>query len=164
MDLATSDICEVVRNVWDCVLGLPVVPAAPHVEWQADERLLGAISISGEWTGVIVLQASRAAAFEAARRMFPDEAEQLSEVDIRDALAELTNIVGGNIKSLVPGPSSLALPGVTTGDNVDLRLLHASLICEPLFLAAGHPVRIAIWANPSPANLRDYDPAQGTRS
>ncbi|QCC78154.1 chemotaxis protein CheX [Nocardioides daphniae] len=46
--------------------------------------------------------------------MDPD-ADEPSEADVVDAVGELVNMVGGNVKSLVPGPSQLSLPLVATG-------------------------------------------------
>ncbi len=157
MCCATDDVHEIVRNVWDCVLGLPIEPVSEG-EWRDDKQLLGAISISGEWTGVVVLQASHGAALKAARRMLADDDHAVSEEDVCDVLAELTNIVGGNIKSLVPGPSSLALPCVSAGDRVDLRLANSLLVCESHFLSEGNPVRVKIWEKDTAGEAGRHDP------
>ena len=34
-----------------------------------------------------------------------------------DAVGEMANVVGGNVKSLLPGPSTLALPIVVTSET-----------------------------------------------
>ena len=36
----------------------------------------------------------------------------LDEEDIEDGLGELANVVGGNVKAVLPGPSALGLPVV----------------------------------------------------
>lgn len=43
------------------------------------------------------------------------ESNELSDSDVADALGEFVNIVGGNIKSALPGPIALSLPLVALG-------------------------------------------------
>ena len=38
----------------------------------------------------------------------------LDDEDVDDALGELANVVGGNVKAVLPGPSVLGLPEVGT--------------------------------------------------
>ena len=45
-----------------------------------------------------------------------DRAErEVSLDDVRDALGEITNMIGGNVKALLPTPSRLSLPTVVEG-------------------------------------------------
>ena len=39
----------------------------------------------------------------------------MTTADIADALGELANIIGGNVKSLLPEPCALSLPHVLVG-------------------------------------------------
>jgi len=69
----------------------------------------------------------------------PDEA---GPADVADAVGELVNMVGGNIKSLMPGPSVLSLPAVAAG-----RAAHPSGATEIARFDgvwAGEPVRVAV--------------------
>ena len=45
----------------------------------------------------------------------------LDEEDVADALGELANVVGGNVKAVLPGPSVLGLPEVGTAPNPATR-------------------------------------------
>ena len=38
----------------------------------------------------------------------------VDDEDVADALGELANVLGGNIKSVLPGPSALGLPQIGT--------------------------------------------------
>jgi chemotaxis protein CheX len=44
--------------------------------------------------------------------MFAMSEDELSEEEIRDAVGEIVNMVGGNLKGIVEGESSLSLPCV----------------------------------------------------
>jgi hypothetical protein len=46
----------------------------------------------------------------------------LELIDRQGALAELTNMIGGNIKGLVPRSSSLSLPSVTSARAQEIRV------------------------------------------
>ena len=75
-----------------------------------------AITISGGWQALVLMQFSDVAATQVAHRMLgmgPDE-QPVAE-DLSDSLGELVNVIGGNVKSLMPGPSQLSLPLVAQG-------------------------------------------------
>jgi chemotaxis protein CheX len=105
-------------------------------------HITGCVRISGAWQGTVVLQASVGLATEVARRMFRIEARDVVEEDLRDALAELTNMIGGNIKSLVPSPSFLSIPTVTTDNDFVLPLSGAELVNDISISCGGDPLRI----------------------
>jgi hypothetical protein len=52
----------------------------------------------------------------------------VDDEDVADALGELANVLGGNIKSVLPGPSALGLPKIgsapPTGPLTDVRRVH----------------------------------------
>ena len=51
----------------------------------------------------------------------------------QDTVAELTNMIGGNIKSLFPGSSHLSLPTVTDGTDFRLHWCNSSVISETAY-------------------------------
>ena len=56
--------------------------------------------------------------------------------DIRDTLAELTHIAGGNIKALLPPPCYLSLPVVVDGQEYVLRMPGSKVLTAPSTLFA----------------------------
>jgi chemotaxis protein CheX len=52
--------------------------------------------------------------------------------EVCDAFGELTNMVAGNIKALLPAPSSISLPTVAFGSHYDLIVVGT----EPVQTAA----------------------------
>ena len=53
----------------------------------------------------------------------------LDDEDIDDALGELANVVGGNVKAVLPGPSALGLPEVGVRPRRRPRRPAASTSC-----------------------------------
>ena len=129
-------------------------PAGVVREEQPDGRVRASVSVRGEWNGVITLEVSRAAAHDLTRRMLL--LDEVTEEDVTDAVGELVNVLGGNVKSLLVEGSVLGLPEVTDGDLGDSTRVE---ICQTELWWAGHPVHVRVWgADP------DRDPAHDHRS
>ena len=60
----------------------------------------------------MVVRCSAAAARNAAAALLGVELDDVTTEDVTDALGELANIIGGNVKSLLPEPCALSLPHV----------------------------------------------------
>ena len=73
----------------------------------------------GPWTGSVVLTTGRQTAADLCRALLGDHAPELLEhEDVADAFGEIANVVGGNVKAALPGPSALGLPEVGDGPAV----------------------------------------------
>jgi chemotaxis protein CheX len=118
-------------------LAAPVAPSA--------EVVRAAVDILGPCRGVVVLELEPATAHAAAVRMLGDEPAELTDVD--DAVGELVNMVGGNLKSLLPQSCSLGLPVVVRGGG---SAPEARELCRVDFAWQGHPLRVMVWGHPAP--------------
>jgi chemotaxis protein CheX len=107
--------------------------------------LTGTVFISGTWDGLVSLTCSPLAAARAAALMFDAEVESVSQADVLDAVGELVNIVGGNLKGMLPSPTGLSLPSVTDGTlHIDTRA-GAELLVDVQLSWMDEPVSVAIW-------------------
>ncbi|SSC23341.1 Chemotaxis phosphatase CheX, partial [Klenkia terrae] len=69
------------------------------------------VTVTGPWNGLVVLTCDQAGTADLTRSVLQMRAdEEATEEDVDDVLRELANILGGNVKSLLPGPSVLGLP------------------------------------------------------
>lgn len=139
---SVHDVYAVVEEVWNTFLG-DGVPIFPGAEAIADDAWYSAITVTGEWEALILIAMPLSLAGRITTTMLGlPEDDECSTEDLTDALGELVNIVGGNIKSLMPGPSTLSLPLVaqgavtTTSDLVE--------VCEVPLSWHGEPVLISI--------------------
>ena len=142
---ATTEICETPQNLKSLALvddsfG-PEDDGAPF----AGESMTGCVHISGEWGGSVLVDAPASHAQQAAEAMFAADPGSLTADEVSDALGELTNMVGGNIKGLLPAPSSLSLPSVAGGESYTLRVPGALLLARVLLRGPAGPVRISLW-------------------
>jgi chemotaxis protein CheX len=105
------------------VLGLPVWPdAGAPASMNEEDSLTGCVRITGRWEGAVTLHCSAAMLREIVGRLFAVAPHEATLEQLHDTLGELTNITGGNVKALLPGPSSMGLPYVADGAAVyDVR-------------------------------------------
>lgn len=147
---APDDVRAVTEEVWSTFLGHTdplVIGDAPAFtpEWSAS------VTIKGEWNGMVVLNLTAAGARLVTCGMLgmDPETDEASDADVVDAVGELVNMVGGNVKSLVPGPSQLSLPLVATGqfahgtDEQELVRLAFAWGTEPIAVTV-HSGRAAV--------------------
>ncbi len=99
------------------------------------------VDVVGPWTGSVVLTTGRRTAEELTRALLREHApDVLDDEDVADAFGEIANVVGGNVKAALPGPSGLSLPDV--GDAPALR--NPADACRVDVLWRGEPVSISV--------------------
>ena len=140
-----ADLTEIVDQVWSSYLdpeGVnPLLPVGP-VEGAGD--MLGSVSITGSWHGHVVVSVSGAAAKHAAAAFLAMTPDEVSDEDVVDVLGELANIVGGNVKSMLPAGCFVSLPHVVTNPGT-ARFPSAVQVCELAGTWLDEPVSISMW-------------------
>jgi chemotaxis protein CheX len=106
------------------------------------------IEITGAWNGTACLSCSEAAGRHAASVMFAMQDDEVSDEEISDAIGELINVVGGNIKSLLPGPTEMSLPAVHRNGHLEVTG-HLELAHEVKFSWTEEPVTVTVWTSQS---------------
>ena len=110
--LDPSLVQSIADEVWPTLVGdgeafvpVPVPPPAEVVSAWVD--------IFGPWNGSVVVTCAPATAEALTQSvlMFHPPAD-VDDEDVKDALGELANVLGGNIKSVLPGESRLGLPQI----------------------------------------------------
>jgi hypothetical protein len=102
-------------QVWTAYLGAgPRIGPAPETASDHAE-ITASVCIAGAWLGHVVLRSDLSAAANIAATMLDLDPNGVKPDDIQDATGELMNIMAGNVKSLLPHPSHLALPQVVVG-------------------------------------------------
>jgi chemotaxis protein CheX len=148
--LFTEDVVtEITSSVWkaflpesDEIIPIPMVPP--------NGSLTGTVFISGSWNGLVSLSCSSLAAARAAALMFDAPVEDISRADVLDAVGELVNIVGGNLKGMLPSPTGLSLPSVTDGTLHVNTVPGTELLVDVQLSWMDEPVYVAIWGGDGP--------------
>jgi chemotaxis protein CheX len=144
-----NDLATLVEQVWSsyldgdiAVLGVSTGSAPSALE--SENHVVGTVSIHGSWSGHLSLTVSHACAELIAAEMFQLAAETITPSEIVDALGELANILGGNIKAAVPQPSALSLPQVVV-DARSLTLYRARHVATAHLEWQGNPIVLSLW-------------------
>ncbi len=128
----------IIEFVWATLLDeeLAAGAAAP-----IDDAVFSAISIGGPWTATLEVRVSYALARRFAADLLGLSDAELAGEDVDDALGELANVVGGNVKGLLDdgGASTLSLPIVS---RTQPTVAGGQLTATCAFTAAGEPM---IW-------------------
>jgi chemotaxis protein CheX len=106
-------IRELTRTVWNTVLGLEAEDA-PSSEKPLDHEITSSVDISGGWAGTVSISFSDALGRRLTTAMLQCSEEEATPAVVNDAIGELANVIGGNVKAMLPGPSKLSLPRVDT--------------------------------------------------
>ena len=110
MDEATIE--AIANEAWIALVGEDEVLVPLAADLPAD-TLSAWVDVVGPWTGSVVLTTGRQTAAELTRALLGEAAPQLLDhEDVADAFGEIANVVGGNVKAALPGPSTLGLPEV----------------------------------------------------
>ena len=142
--ITEEHVAEVAGAVWDSFLGLPL-QLSPDSPEPAAGGMSGVVTISGAWRGAVVLQCPSEHAVAAAEAMFAAQPGSLSPAEVADALGELTNMVGGNLKNLLPEPTSLSIPSVSGGGDSQVFVPAARPVLEVPLCSGTALVRVTLW-------------------
>ncbi len=146
-DVAEADLVALTTEVWTTMLGKDL-SLAPEGQAAAGATLDGVVSITGAWCGAVVVRVSRDLAASIAATMFELGDARPEQGDLQDAIGELTNTIGGNIKGLMPGLCHLSLPAVVEGSDVRLRVPGAAIAADLRFECDSQPVIVRLVAAP----------------
>ena len=114
--LSANELTEAVDTVCLTVFDMPV-SASFRMELLADECMDARIEISGAWPGSVQVRASQKFLRLAASRVFLKDIDEVDRQDCIDTITEMTNMLGGTVKCMLPEPCSLGLPMIVMHDR-----------------------------------------------
>ncbi len=133
--LSEEELNEIVDVVCMTVLDLPVHPGGRAV-LQSGQYLTASIGISGAWNGLVKVRVSLDLLNRAASDIFDITVDSVEHQDRIDTITELTNMLGGTVKCMLPETCDLALPEIIPPEK-KARDQHewAYFSCEDMPLA-----------------------------
>lgn len=108
--IESDAVIEVTMAVCECLLG--DVPHPVPADVDASSRMSALVSISGAWAGDVEVRLTPGLARRLAREVLQVEPRTSDDPDVRDVVGEVANMIGGNLKALLPEPCHLSLPHV----------------------------------------------------
>jgi chemotaxis protein CheX len=117
--------------------------------------LMALVGLTGNWSGAGTLCCSPTLGNRVAETMFMSEASADSSAindEVLDAVAEVTNMVVGNIKNFLEpqlGPMAISIPSVIYGHNFHFKSLTGKVIASAAFRWDGEPLEVKVVLAPS---------------
>lgn len=117
--IAGDDVYAIAEELFAAMVDGEAGTLAP---WYGDapawrDPVVAWVDLHGGWAGRAAVATERTTADDLARallQMTPDET--VGDDDLQDAFGEVANVVGGNVKALLPTQGSLGLPQVAAAD------------------------------------------------
>jgi chemotaxis protein CheX len=150
VEVNENDLAEMVEQVWMSYLdpeGLS--PLIPTYDQNQPSEVYSSVSITGSWAGHVVYASSIVAARRAAAAFLAMELDEVGEEDLSDVLGELANIIGGNVKAMLPPGCFLSLPQVVLAPETTTKYPNAKRISGVYGLWEGEPVNVSMWQSRS---------------
>jgi len=143
-----EEIIQEIRNategVLSTMLGIEIRHGEAYTEQGAPgptDGVVTLIGLAGRWIGTGSVSCSATMACKLAGQFLMTNFEAVTE-EVLDAIAELTNMIIGNVKTAMEerlGPMGLSIPTVVFGRNFSTRSVHKKTwTVVPFFWEEGH--------------------------
>jgi len=103
-----------------------------------------AVFFAGEWSGAVLVECPLSMAFEFTAQLMRIPKPIQFDDDVFDALGELANMIGGNLKSVLPKGVSLSMPSVVEGSKYSLRVCGANRNKRMTFVGPDGPFWVTL--------------------
>lgn len=142
LEVSSEDIASIVGSVCESTFGVD----ATAIETEANEGPVSSalVGITGEWDGAVLVDCTPELARVLAGTMFGIAADDVGRDQVEDTLGELANMIGGNLKALLPPPCSLSLPTVVEGRHYRVRVPGATTVRNLRFALPAGELRVIV--------------------
>ncbi len=140
-----SELVAIVGEVWDSFLLGDVETLPAEMTPLPGLVTCAAVCLSGVWQGVLMVECSPEAALKLSCGLLGIEASEASEIDVADSLGEIANVIGGNLKNVLPAPTVMSLPVVARSMSPSL-VKDAVEVCSVAFRWDEALLRVIVWS------------------
>jgi chemotaxis protein CheX len=115
-DVSVEIVTQIVESIFTTMMDLEV--SVSNAQWLPEgDRLTSSVQLEGDWSGVVALECNREQACRFAGQLLSVNPPSTVDDDVRDALGELANMIGGNLKSTLATHARLSMPSVIDGSS-----------------------------------------------
>ena len=144
-----SSVTKSVLDVFDTMLSFQLEPVQESDAADLSEvRIVGSVNFAGQVSGIILIHVKKDFALIMTSAMLgitPDELE--GDDEIKDVISELSNIIGGNLKSFFNDSGfycALSTPSITLGGDFNIKTLNTERYESLSFSYQQHTIRIEV--------------------
>ncbi len=111
------ELDRIVSDVLDVMFSAASTPSGAT---PVADSITSVVSFVGEWNGAVLVRCGTGTAEKLALRLF--KLDEVSPDDVADAMGELANMIGGNLKSILPPGVILSVPNAALGNDLAVRI------------------------------------------
>jgi CheY-specific phosphatase CheX len=112
------ELDQIVNDVLNVMFSASSAPST--AEQPGNNSYTATVGFVGDWRGAVLVRCGIPTAERLARRLF--KLASISDDDVADAMGELANMIGGNLKSVLPSGVLLSVPNVALGGDLAVRI------------------------------------------
>ena len=136
-----ADIDATVTSIWSAMIDLPLEAVDPAAD-QPTAAITAVVVLDGDFEGAVKVSCGVQLADRIASMMFAADAP--TPDDVRDALGEMANMIAGNLKTVLSGPSHMGLPIVTMGSDYVVSIPRARLVGLAAYVSEGDYLHVSL--------------------
>jgi len=166
VDLSVETVVEVVQTIFATMIDLEARPAH-GVGLPRGNRVTSSVYLEGAWNGAVSVECGlKDASFLAGKFLAVDPPESFDD-DVRDAMGELANMIGGNLKATMGTDVRLSMPSVIHGNDYQVNVCGSVVHDRIAFEFEGGCCWVTVLCKDSKATLKngpkrdDVVPANG---
>jgi len=112
---------QIVHDVFETMLRYEIHESSDDYNARTNV-VTSAIFLAGAWKGAVIVECSEDQARLFTGRLMGIPKPAHMDDDTRDAMGEVVNMIGGNLKSVLPPGVSLSIPSVLEGPDYAYRI------------------------------------------
>ncbi|MCC7496800.1 MAG: chemotaxis protein CheX [Bryobacterales bacterium] len=157
-DKLSAAIRTATEEVFATMLGTEITAQPSYADHKASrptDGVVGLIGLAGNWVGTGSIACSAELACKLSAQLLMSEYEAVNE-EVLDAVAEVTNMIIGNVKTLIEdelGPLGLSIPTVVFGRNFTTLTAGTSDWTIVPFLCGSEKLEVNICLTPAKTQL-----------
>jgi CheY-specific phosphatase CheX len=97
-EVSQNTVVDIVESIFSTMLEIDLSFSDTALSLTG-ERMTATVYLEGEWNGAVSIECTQSQACQFAGRFLASEPPDAVDDDVRDALGELVNMIGGNVKS-----------------------------------------------------------------
>jgi CheY-specific phosphatase CheX len=138
-----TETTQIVSDVFTSMLGMYVVPT--EAAWPPCHPVItAAVYFSGSWKGALQITCSTKQTLEFSRRLLSATTLTSRAEDVCDSFGEIANMIGGNLKAILPRTVLLSTPSVLLGSECSLRANKINAHCRQAYRCALGPFWVTL--------------------
>jgi CheY-specific phosphatase CheX len=123
---------RIAKDVFGNMVDMSIEPLDGCWEPQS-EVVTAAVYFTAPWQGALFVECNVELAFAFTAKLMAVETPTSVDDDVCDAMGELANMIGGNLKALMPANVGISIPSIIRGKEYAVRLRGGRRLSSTVF-------------------------------